>query len=136
MLITSIESSRHWRQVAASLAVSLLLLAACTGPVPSEPTVPTMSAVVNPAGNDVDLHAETMPGHHDQAVEMSKMLLGKTGLDPAVRALAEDIQTAHATQIETMNSWADTWALDPAPTPVTPQTPRRAASGTTEARPD
>ena len=115
MLITPTKSPPSWRQVAASLAVSLALLTACTGPAPTEPTAPTGSAEVNAVANDVDLHfAETMPGHHDQAIEMSKMLLGKTGLDPDVRAIAEDIQTVHAKQLKTMTSWADTWAFDTA----------------------
>jgi uncharacterized protein (DUF305 family) len=60
----------------------------------------------NPA--DV-MFAQMMIPHHQQAVDMSDMLLAKSGVDPQVTALAEQIKAAQQPEIDTMNSWLDAW---------------------------
>jgi uncharacterized protein (DUF305 family) len=53
--------------------------------------------------------------HHEQAVEMSDMLLGKQGVDPAVVSLANEIKAAQAPEIETMQEWLAQWGVFSAP---------------------
>jgi uncharacterized protein (DUF305 family) len=47
--------------------------------------------------------------HHEQAVAMSDTLLRKSGLDPRVRALAEQIKAAQQPEIDTMKGWWGAW---------------------------
>ena len=55
------------------------------------------------------MFAQMMIPHHQQAVDMSDMLLAKSGVNPEVAALAEQIKAAQQPEIDTMNSWLDTW---------------------------
>ena len=67
------------------------------------------------AHNDADVtFAQGMIPHHQQAVEMSDMLLGKQGIDPAVMTLANEIKAAQGPEIETMRGWLSDWKV-PAP---------------------
>lgn len=50
--------------------------------------------------------------HHEQAVEMSDILLEKSGIDSDVRALAEDIKAAQEPEIEQMEDWLSEWGMD------------------------
>lgn len=62
------------------------------------------------AHNDVDIaFAMGMVPHHQQAVEMADMILGKDGIDPQVIALAEKIKAAQGPEITLMKGWLDTW---------------------------
>ncbi len=47
--------------------------------------------------------------HHEQAVEMADMILGKDGIDERVLTLAEQIKAAQGPEIELMESWLDEW---------------------------
>ncbi|WP_322409910.1 DUF305 domain-containing protein [Microbacterium invictum] len=51
--------------------------------------------------------AMMMIPHHEQAVEMSDMLLEKDGIDEDVAALAERIRAAQGPEIEQMREWLD-----------------------------
>lgn len=57
---------------------------------------------------DVDYISGMIP-HHQQAIEMSGMVLEKDDIDPDVEALAEDIREAQGPEIEQMESWLDAW---------------------------
>ncbi|MBJ7466296.1 MAG: DUF305 domain-containing protein, partial [Mycolicibacterium sp.] len=59
--------------------------------------------------------AQGMIPHHEQAIEMSDMLLGKQGVDPAVVSLADKIKGAQAPEIETMQGWLQQWGVPAAP---------------------
>jgi uncharacterized protein (DUF305 family) len=75
----------------------------------STSTAPSSAATAsdfNPA--DVTF-AQMMIPHHQQAVDMSDMLLAKSGVSPDVAALAEQIKAAQQPEIDTLNSWLDTW---------------------------
>ena len=62
------------------------------------------------AHNDVDIaFAMGMVPHHQQAVEMADLILGKDGIDPQVIALAEKIKAAQGPEITLMKGWLDTW---------------------------
>lgn len=59
------------------------------------------------------MFAAMMIPHHEQAVEMADLVLGKKGIDPRVVDLAERIKAAQAPEIETMQEWLDDWGMDP-----------------------
>ncbi len=88
----------------------------------SPPASPTDTASATPPAsgaehNEADVaFATDMIPHHAQAVEMSDMVLGKKGLDPKIRALAERIKAAQAPEIEQMSQWLESWG---APVPDT-----------------
>jgi uncharacterized protein (DUF305 family) len=75
-----------------------------------------------PAGqehNDADvMFAQHMIPHHQQAIEMSDMLLAKQGVDPRVTELANQIKAAQGPEIQQMQRWLDGWgnpSLPPMP---------------------
>lgn len=64
--------------------------------------------------NDADvMFASMMIVHHDQAIEMSDIVLAKDDVDPVVVALAEDIKTAQGPEIEQLQAWLDDWGVNP-----------------------
>ena len=50
--------------------------------------------------------------HHKQAVEMSDMILAKSGIDPKVTDLAQQIRDAQQPEIKQMKSWLKKWNAD------------------------
>lgn len=97
---------------AASLA-AILLLAGCTG-TPSGSESPGSSSAP-PAGASAESNAadETfatmMIVHHEQAIEMSDIIIAKDGVDPAVTQLALRIKEAQGPEIDRMNDWLEAW---------------------------
>ncbi|CAN5640237.1 DUF305 domain-containing protein [soil metagenome] len=85
---------------------------AATATAASSSTAAPAAASHNQA--DVDFAQHMIP-HHQQAVEMSDMLLGKQGIDPQVVALANQIKAAQGPEITTMQGWLTAWG---APTPT------------------
>jgi uncharacterized protein (DUF305 family) len=68
------------------------------------------------AHNDADvMFAQHMIPHHQQAVEMSDMLLAKQGIDPRVTQLANQIKAAQGPEIEQMRGWLKQWGNPPMP---------------------
>ncbi|GAA2077046.1 DUF305 domain-containing protein [Aeromicrobium tamlense] len=60
--------------------------------------------------NEADvMFATMMIPHHEQAIEMSDLILAKDGIDPRVRALAEEIKQAQAPEIEQLRGWLADW---------------------------
>jgi len=55
------------------------------------------------------MFAQAMIPHHEQAVEMSDMMLAKEAMDPEIRRLAEDIKGAQAPEIAKMEGWLKAW---------------------------
>lgn len=77
------------------------------------------SASPNEDHNQTDaMFAQQMIPHHEQAVEMSDMLLGKQGIDPRVVDLAKQIKAAQSPEIEQMQNWLTQWGM-----PTMPMTP-------------
>ena len=67
------------------------------------------------AHDDADVaFATQMVPHHRQAVQMSDVLLTKTGVDPDVLALATQIKGEQAPEITQMTGWLSDWGT-PAP---------------------
>jgi uncharacterized protein (DUF305 family) len=57
--------------------------------------------------------AQMMIPHHEQAIEMSDMVLAKSGVDPDVTALARQIKSAQQPEIDTMKAWLNAWGHPP-----------------------
>ncbi len=83
--------------------VAGLLLAACGGSKDS-----TSGGSHNAA--DVSFAQDMIP-HHQQAIEMTKMVTGRSST-PEVEALARRIQAAQDPEIETMSGWLRSWGED------------------------
>ena len=110
----------------AALASSVLFVGACSDTATdSPPSTNTTSAAASAspsdasgdaAHNDADvMFTRGMIPHHQQAIEMSNMLLGKQGIDPEVSSLAEEIKNAQGPEIEQMQGWLREWGMSSAP---------------------
>ncbi|WP_396899297.1 DUF305 domain-containing protein [Mycolicibacterium sp.] len=119
-----------WKQttlMGAGALVAVAVTAGCSGnsdqaaPSPS-PSAAASSSVApttasqDQAHNDADvMFAQHMIPHHQQAVEMSDMLLGKQGIDKRVTDLATQIKAAQGPEIEQMQGWLKQWGNPPMP---------------------
>jgi uncharacterized protein (DUF305 family) len=66
--------------------------------------------------NEADVtFAQMMTPHHEQAVAMCDIILQKTGVDPKVTELANQIKAAQQPEIDTMAQWLTAWGKPPAP---------------------
>lgn len=98
------KSFRTRALAAGALAlISMVGLAAC-----STTTEPSESSGANMA--DV-MFVQMMIPHHEGAIEMSDVLLSKSGVDPEVVELAEQIKAAQGPEIEQMKQWLDDWGM-------------------------
>lgn len=60
--------------------------------------------------NDVDLHfLAMMTPHHDQAVQMSDIVLAAEGISVETLEIAERIKTGQQAEIDIMLGWVDAW---------------------------
>lgn len=86
-----------------------------TAPASSAPASPSAEApgstdAVSEEHNDADvMFTQMMIPHHQQAVEMSEMMLSKDGISPEVTDLATRIRDAQGPEIETMTGWLEAW---------------------------
>ncbi|GHH79442.1 DUF305 domain-containing protein [Promicromonospora soli] len=84
--------------------ISALTLAACSD------DASTGAGSGEPAFNDADvMFAQMMVPHHEQAIEVSDVVLAKSGVDPQIAALAEQIKAAQGPEIEQLNVWLEEW---------------------------
>jgi uncharacterized protein (DUF305 family) len=78
----------------------------------------TTTAPAAEAHNEADvMFAQHMIPHHQQAIEMSDMLLPKQGIDPRVTQLATQIKAAQGPEIQQMQGWLNQWG-NPAMAPM------------------
>jgi uncharacterized protein (DUF305 family) len=84
------------------------------------PATASASATTSPGGeahNQADVvFAQHMIPHHQQAIEMSDMLLPKQGIDPRVIELANQIKAAQGPEIQQMQGWLTQWGSPQMPT--------------------
>ena len=111
-----------WRTCSVGVATlaALVVVGAC-GNDQAAPTSVVTSTSVSPteAHNQADaMFAQRMIPHHQEAIEMSDMLLGKQGIDQRVLDLAKQIKAAQAPEIEQMQFWLTQWGM-----PTMPMTP-------------
>jgi uncharacterized protein (DUF305 family) len=110
------------RQVLATGAAALtalLVMTACSGssnqagtPMSATASGPSSSAVVAGPRNQADVtFAQDMIPHHQQAIQMSDIILRKPGVDPRVARLATDIKAAQGPEIQQMRGWLSEWAV-------------------------
>ena len=110
-----------WRRsltiIAAALA-ALLTLTACNSSGNQAGTTTSSagsangstSASASQAHNQADVtFAQHMIPHHQQAIQMSDIILGKQGIDPRVVQLANQIKAAQGPEIQQMQSWLSQW---------------------------
>jgi uncharacterized protein (DUF305 family) len=116
---------KRFTAISATAVAAALFLAGCgsdTGSDTAEGTMPGMDHGSMPASpsaassgvaadhNSADaMFAQMMIPHHEQAVEMSDIMLAKDGLDPQITQLAEDIKAAQGPEIEKMTGWLQAW---------------------------
>lgn len=63
--------------------------------------------------NEADIQFTVMMlPHHEQAVEMSDMILEKTDIDPAITDFAQRIKDEQTPEIDQMSGWLDDWNVD------------------------
>jgi len=75
-------------------------------------TTQTSSAAPAAAHNQADMNfAHMMIPHHQQAIEMSDIILAKQGIDPRVVDLATQIKAAQGPEIEQMQGWMSQWGM-------------------------
>jgi uncharacterized protein (DUF305 family) len=63
------------------------------------------------------MFAQGMIPHHQQAIEMSDIVLSKQGVDPDIVALANQIKEAQGPEIEEMQGWLSEWEAASTPPP-------------------
>jgi uncharacterized protein (DUF305 family) len=101
--------------VAAVAAV--VSLAACGNSSNQAKQTSTTTVVVtspSPSGaqphNQADVaFAQQMVQHHQQAIQMSDIILSKQGIDPRVVDLANQIKAAQGSEIQQMQGWLTQW---------------------------
>ncbi|GAA3919858.1 DUF305 domain-containing protein [Microbacterium invictum] len=57
------------------------------------------------------MFAMMMIPHHEQAIEMSDVILTKNDIDQRVLELAQQVKDAQGPEIELMQSWLDAWGV-------------------------
>ena len=82
-------------------AIALLLLAGC-GQILGENSAPTSAE----AGSNEQMFAQMMIPHHEQALEMSKLVPSRTE-NPEILAIAEKIRLGQEPEILLMEGWLD-----------------------------
>lgn len=105
-------------------ALALVISAACSNSgyetpmaqAPASATGPTTTAPSGEAFNHADvMFARHMIPHHEQAIEMSDILLAKQDVDPRVIAMANQIKAAQLPEIQQMRGWLNQWGVPPMP---------------------
>jgi uncharacterized protein (DUF305 family) len=76
----------------------------------------TTPAAATQAHNNADVwFVRHMIPHHQQAIEMSDILLAKQGIDPRVTELASRIKATQGSEIQQMQDWLNLWGSPPMP---------------------
>ncbi|KTR02299.1 DUF305 domain-containing protein [Curtobacterium luteum] len=96
--------------IAAALALGLSL-ASCSTSTSGSRAASSSSTSAASRHNEQDvMFAQMMLPHHEQAVEMSDVLLAKgSGVDPDVAALAEQITAEQSPEINQLSTWLQGW---------------------------
>lgn len=95
--------------LSALAAATALTLTACVMPFGMGGT-PMMEGDGEQNAADV-MFVQMMIPHHEQAIEMSEIILAKDGVDSEIVALAEQIRAAQDPEITLMEQWLKEWGL-------------------------
>lgn len=100
---------------------TVITVGACSN-ASTDPGAQSASSSAAPSASATDAHNQAdamftqhMIPHHQQAIEMSDMLLGKQGIDPRVLDLAKQIKAAQGPEIEQMKTWLKQWGMPTMP---------------------
>jgi uncharacterized protein (DUF305 family) len=94
----------------ASLALAALLTLSACGSSSGGDLEGMGESSAQAGHNDADvMFAQLMIPHHEQAVEMSDLMLAKDGISPEVTDLATRIKDAQGPEIRTMTGWLEAW---------------------------
>lgn len=97
---------------AAALATTTACGSSTTEPAASPSSPPPSSPAAVAGHNQADVNfAHHMIPHHEQAIEMSDMILAKSGIDPRVSDLATHIVSDQGREIEQMQQWLQQWGM-------------------------
>lgn len=108
------------RTVATGVAVlaAATAIGACSNSATTEatqsaaPSVSTTTTAPAAAANHADMmFAHMMIPHHQQAIEMSDIILAKQGIDPRVIELAQQIKAAQGPEIAQLQAWLKQWGM-------------------------
>jgi len=105
-------TSLRFPLAAAGVLAAALVLSACSTGSTDSATEPTASAPAASSAtfNDADVSfAMPMIEHHNQAITMAETMLAKTGVDPRITSLAQQIKDAQGPEITMMDSWVTAW---------------------------
>jgi uncharacterized protein (DUF305 family) len=108
--------------IAAAAVAATVALSACSTGDDRDMSSMTTTGAASPtattatgdtqAHNDADvMFAQGMIPHHQQAIEMSDLLLAKQGIDPRVVSLANQIKAAQGPEIQQMQGWLADWGV-------------------------
>ena len=101
---------KRYLSLSALGVAAVVMLAGCGAADPGESAAGSSGTEVSGEHNDADvMFAQMMIPHHEQAVQMSDVVLAKEGLSPEITELATQVKDAQAPEIETMTGWLDAW---------------------------
>ena len=101
---------KRYLSLSALGVAAVVMLAGCGAADPGESAAGSSGSEVSGEHNDADvMFAQMMIPHHEQAVQMSDVVLAKEGLSPEITELATQVKDAQAPEIETMTGWLDAW---------------------------
>lgn len=124
--------------VSAAVTASALALTACAGGGVGGDTATAPASTAADASAESGTNAPSEPGadapadegersaadvmfvrmmipHHEQAIEMSDIILAKSDIPADTTALAEKIKAEQAPEIDQMTTWLDQWGQPPGP---------------------
>lgn len=91
------------KRIASLVLIAVMGLTGCaTAAEPAEDSGANMADL---------MFVQMMIPHHEGAIEMSDLLLAKSGIDAEVVELAEQIKAAQGPEIEQMEAWLDDWGM-------------------------
>ena len=105
-------------QIRAALAATIPLVLAMTlagcSDASTTPADPSATGEAQSPGMADIMFTTMMIPHHEQAIEMSDVVLDKDGIDPRGADLAERIKAAQGPEIDMLRGWLDAWGVDEA----------------------
>lgn len=94
------------------LSLTLVLTGCTDASVPTDGATTSSEAPDSTATEADEMFVTMMIPHHEQAVEMSDIVLAKDDLDPQVAELAQQIKDAQGPEIDRMLGWLQDWGVE------------------------
>ncbi|HWV50166.1 MAG TPA: DUF305 domain-containing protein [Microbacterium sp.] len=94
------------------LSLTLVLTGCTDATAPTDGATTSSEAPDSTATEADEMFVTMMIPHHEQAVEMSDIVLAKDDLDPQVAELAQQIKNAQGPEIDRMLGWLEDWGVE------------------------